>query len=113
MQRLLRRSGRVDEVADALLVLLGTSAALADAVSSDDPVNDTPIYARQKVLSGHAGMLSQLAALVGPVREEDALDEFIKSLSRPATYAESEAFHEASAEYWAEHGIGMGPGRLG
>jgi hypothetical protein len=70
-------------VIDALLLLLGTSARLCDLVSSDDPANDMPIYARQKVLSAQGTMLGQLAELVGPVRSDTALDEFLAGLTRP------------------------------
>jgi hypothetical protein len=74
---------RTDTVIEALLVLLGTSARLWDLSSSDDPANDVPIYARQKVLSAHATMLGQLAGLVGPLRSNTALDEFVAELTRP------------------------------
>ena len=82
--RLLRAQDRLDEITEALLVLLRTSAQLADAVSSDDPMNDTPIYARAKLCAGHATMLIRLADLVGPVRGDSAFDRFLAELSTPA-----------------------------
>ena len=87
MARLLHRAERTDEVADALLTLLATSAELADLVSSDDPANDTPIYARAKVLAGHATMLGQLAGLVGPVVADDVFERFVAELSTPSAGA--------------------------
>jgi hypothetical protein len=85
LARSLRAEERTGDVSEALLVLLTTSAELADLVSSDDPVNDTPIYARQKVLSAHAAMLGQLAELVGPVDSADSLlEDFLRSLTVPA-----------------------------
>ena len=83
--RRLRAEERTDDVSEALLVLLHTSAALADLVSSDDPINDTPIYARQKVLSAHGVMLGQLAALVEPVPSDTLVDQFLASLITPAS----------------------------
>jgi len=46
-------------------------------------MNDVPIYARAKVLGGHASMLGQLADLVGPVRSDSAFDRFLAELSTP------------------------------
>jgi len=85
--QLLRAQDRLDEITEALLVLLRTSAELADEVSSDDPMNDVPIYARAKVLGGHASMLGQLADLVGPVRSDSAFDRFLAELSTPGAGA--------------------------
>ena len=81
--RRLRAEERTDDISEALLTLLHTSADLADLVSSDDPINDTPIYARQKVLSAHAAMLAQLADLVQPTPAETLLDQFLASLTVP------------------------------
>jgi hypothetical protein len=81
--RRLRADERTDTVTEALLVLLHTSAALADQVTADDPANDVPIYARQKVLSAHGTMLGQLAELVGPVTSDTALDAFLAALTVP------------------------------
>jgi hypothetical protein len=72
-------------------VLLCTSAELADLVSVPDPLNDTPVYARQKVLSAHASMLGQLAALVGPVDADSPLDDFLRSLAVPDLGANDDA----------------------
>jgi hypothetical protein len=83
MTRLLRKQDRLEEVSEALLVLLRSSAELADLVSSPGPLNDTPVYARAKVLAGHAAMLGQLAALVGVVQEDSGLDRFLAGLSEP------------------------------
>jgi hypothetical protein len=92
MARLLQRAERTDEVADALLVLLVASAELADLVSSDDPANDTPVYARAKVLAGHASMLGQLAALVGPVVSEDSFERFMADLATPTPGSGTQAW---------------------
>jgi hypothetical protein len=83
MLRTLARTERLSEIAAALGVLMVTSAELADLVTSDTPENDTPIYARAKVLSAHAAMLGQLHTMVGPAQEEGWLEQFIRDSSVP------------------------------
>jgi len=84
MLRVLARQERLDDVAAALGALMLTSAELADLVTSDAPENDTPIYARARVLQVHAGMLAQLHAMVGPVMEESDMDRWIAEMSKPS-----------------------------
>jgi hypothetical protein len=81
--RSLARQERLDDVAAALGQLMVTSAELADMVSLDTPENDVPIYARSKVLSGHAAMLGQLHQMVGPVVEDSAFDRLMTEIATP------------------------------
>jgi len=83
LARLLRSTERADDVSEALLVLLTTSARLTDLVSADDPTNDTPIYARQKVVSAHGTLLAQLGEWVAPARTDSELDVFLRGLLTP------------------------------
>jgi hypothetical protein len=87
LARVLRNAERTDEVCEAMLVLLATSATLTDLVTANDPTNDTPIYARQKCVSAHGALLGQLAEWVGPAREDSELDRFLQSILTPGAGA--------------------------
>jgi len=83
LARALRREERTDEVAETMLVLLTTSAELTDLATANDPTNDTPIYARQKVVSAHGSLLAQLGEWVAPARVDSELDRFLHSILTP------------------------------
>jgi hypothetical protein len=97
--RRLRREGRMDPMAEVVATLAGTSARLVDLVTSDDPLNDTPVYARAACLRVHAGVLVELRTLTPPIKPPDAYDEIAAALAetyRPTTVAES----DDSASEW-------------
>jgi hypothetical protein len=111
MLRALARTEGLDDIAAALGALMVTSAELADLVSSDDPTTDTPIYARAKVLSCHAGMLAQLHTMVGPVVEESNLHRWMADIARPRSEEEGRASKEWAEEYWRAHRVGFRYGK--
>jgi hypothetical protein len=70
--RRLRRDGRLDDVAEILAVLAGTSARLVDAVCTPD--SGTATYAQAACLRVHAAVLSDLSGRIAPVRATSADD---------------------------------------
>jgi hypothetical protein len=81
--RRLRAEERTDSVSEALLVLLHSSAGLADLVTSGDPTNDVPVYARTKALAAHGTLLRQLADIVAPLNGDSAVDALLAELVQP------------------------------
>jgi hypothetical protein len=79
--RRLRRAGRLDEMSEVVATLAGTSARLVDLVTSDDPINDTPIYARAAVVRAHAGVLVELRTLAPAVKPPNPFDAIEKALA--------------------------------
>ncbi len=76
----LRRQERLDEVGELLGVLLRTSAELVDAATGPD--SDMAGYARAQVVRVHAGVIGQLADMVGGA-ESDAFEALVASMSVP------------------------------
>jgi hypothetical protein len=77
----LRKQDRLDELGEALGVLLRTSAALVDDATG--PGSDMAGYARAQVIRVHAGILELLARLVGIEPESDLFASFLAQLSVP------------------------------
>jgi hypothetical protein len=79
--RKLRKQDRLDEVGQALGVLLVTSAKLVDEATG--PYSDVAGYARARIVQTHGGLLKQMDEHLAPTVGSSAADDFLRSLMVP------------------------------
>ncbi len=79
--RRMRRDGRLDDVAEVLAVLAGTSARLVDDACA--PGSPAPAYAQAQALRVHAAVVAELAGRVSPMStgELDPFEQIARELS--------------------------------
>ncbi len=93
--RRLRRAGRLDDLAEMLAVLAGTSARLVDATCTPD--SGAAAYAQAACLRVHTAVLSELSGRIAPVLidEDDPWERIARELEATSAEVDSEAKREA------------------